>query len=284
MSKARHCVCPSECFIQQHVEWGRRQPFLTANHVGHLHQVVIHDVSQVIGWQFVCTLIKHLVVKNRRVNLHFATNQVIHQHIASWLNLEADHILLAVGNTLFHFLFRHRQRVAHLSACACVILEILHFFTLLVQLFRRIECIVSLVCVQQHLHIFLVDVATLTLSIRSMISSKRNSLVKLDAQPLERLNDIFFRTRYKTSGVCVFDTENQISSMLLRKEVVVEGCAHTANMKRSCWTWCKTHPNLSFCHFVFFSFTICRLMDLPFSDEPVWTAKIMNNCELGVFS
>ena len=102
MGKARHCVLPAKSLIQKHMERSRRQPFLTTNHVGNLHQVVIHDVCQVVSRQFISTLVEHLVVEDTTVNAHIATNQVIHMHITSWLNLKTNHILFAVSNQRIH--------------------------------------------------------------------------------------------------------------------------------------------------------------------------------------
>ena len=53
VGKLGHGVRPSERAIEEHVERGRGQPFLTADDMTDLHQVVIDDVSQVVGGQVI---------------------------------------------------------------------------------------------------------------------------------------------------------------------------------------------------------------------------------------
>ena len=70
--------------------------------MGNLHQMVINDIGQMVRRQLVGTFEEHLVVKNIGLHTHLTTNQVVDQHLLPSLNLETYHILLAVGNQLFH--------------------------------------------------------------------------------------------------------------------------------------------------------------------------------------
>jgi hypothetical protein len=111
-----------------------------------------------------------------------------------------------------------------------VVLEILDFGTLGFQLLGGVEGNVSLVGIQQLLNIFIIDVAALTLTVGTFVTSKGYTLVELDAQPLERLDDIFLGTGYETIGVGVLDTEHQIAAVLLGKQIIIQGSTYTANM------------------------------------------------------
>jgi hypothetical protein len=73
----------------------------------------------------------------------------------------------------------------------------------------------------EALNILLVYFPTFRLTVRAMVSTETHALVKRDAQPFERLQDIFFRTRYKPVGISIFNTKYKISSMLTRKEIIV---------------------------------------------------------------
>jgi len=53
------------------------------------------------------------------------------------------------------------------------------------------------------------------------ISFSVNTLVRDNAAPVECFDDIFFRSRYKTLRVSVFDTDNEISSALFCEEIVI---------------------------------------------------------------
>ena len=95
VSKAGHGVFPSESAIEQHMEWSRRQPLFTTNHVRDVHQVVIYDVRQVIGGELVCAFVEHFVVENRGIDNHITANQVVYVYIFARLDFETYHILVA---------------------------------------------------------------------------------------------------------------------------------------------------------------------------------------------
>ena len=212
------------------MEWGRGQPLLATDDMGDFHQVVVDDVGQVIGRQLVGTLVEHLVIEDVALHTHLTANQVVDQYLLSGFNLETDYVLMAGSHQLFHFLLWKGQRVTHLTTGVGVVLEILDFGTLGFQLLGGVEGDVSLVGIQQLLNIFLIDVAALTLTVGTFVTSEGYTLVELDAQPLERLDDIFLGTGYETIGVGVLDTEHQIAAVLLGKQIIIQGGTYTANM------------------------------------------------------
>ena len=180
MRKLRHRVLPAKSLVEQHMKRCTRQPLLTTDHVRDLHQVVVHDIRQMIGRQLVCTLIEHLVIQDITLHTHLTTDQVVHQHLLTSLDLETYHVLPAVGNHLVHFLFRECQRVAHLTTGMTVILEILNLLTLGLQLLGCVKGDIGLIRVEQLLHIFLIDITTLALAIRTFVAAKRHAFVELD--------------------------------------------------------------------------------------------------------
>ena len=48
-----HRVFPSEITVQQYVKRGTRQPFFTTDHVRHFHQMIVHDIGQMVSGQLV---------------------------------------------------------------------------------------------------------------------------------------------------------------------------------------------------------------------------------------
>jgi hypothetical protein len=54
-----------------------------------------------------------------------------------------------------------------------------------------------------------------------VLTAEAYALVEGDAEPLERLKDILLRTRYKTVGVGVLDTEDEVATMLFCKQIIV---------------------------------------------------------------
>jgi hypothetical protein len=157
------------------------QPFLATDNVRDLHEVVVNDVGKVIGRKLVGTLIEHLVVEDVALDANLTADKVINENLLTRLDLEADNILLAVGNKLVNLLARHTQGVAHLQAGMRIILEVLNLGTLSLKFLRGIECDVCLTVCKKLLDISLVDVAALTLAVRTMVATKADALVELDA-------------------------------------------------------------------------------------------------------
>ena len=196
--EAGHRVCPTESLVEKDMKGCAWQPFLATNDVRHLHQVVVHDVGEMVSWQLVGTLVEHLIVEDTAVDTHFSANDVVHNHVPSRLNQEANHILLAFRNQLLDLFFGESQRVAHLHSGACIVLEILYLSAFGIEFLGCIKGDVGLAVVEKLVNILLVDVPALALAIRPLIASEAHTLVKFDAQPFERLNDVFFRSRHKT--------------------------------------------------------------------------------------
>ena len=196
--------------------------------------------------QLIGTLVEHLVVADVAFYTHLATDEVVDQNLLAGLHLEAHHILLTLGYEAVHLLLGQRQRVAHLTAGVTVVLEVLNLGTLLLQLLRGVEGDVCLAVVQQLLHIFLIDVAALALTVGTLVATKRHTLVKLDAQPLETLNDIFLCPRHEARRVGILDAEYQVAAMLAGKQIIIQCSTHAANMQRTRRTRRKAHSYSSF--------------------------------------
>ena len=248
MCKTRHGIFPTESLIKKYVQRRTRQPLLTTDYMRDFHQVVVYDICQVISWQFISTLIKHLIIQNIAHNLHITTNHIVHVNFLSWFNLETYSILLSVSNQLINLFLRKSQRVAHLHTSMSIILEILDFGTFCFQLLRSIKSNIRLIIIQELLNILLIDITTFTLAIRSMLSTETYTLVKLDTQPLERFQDIFFGSRHETMRICILNTEHQLTSMLASKQIIIQSGTNTANVQCTRWTRGKTHPYFSICH------------------------------------
>ena len=138
-------------------------------------------------------------------------------HFDARFNHETHYILLAVVDATLHFFLREGERVGHLHTCLGIVLEILNLRTLSFKLLRSVECYVSLAVGKKLVDIFLIYGATLTLTIRAVVATERHSLVKLDTEPTERLDDVIFGSRHKAMRVGILDTEHQVAAVLTRE-------------------------------------------------------------------
>ena len=141
-------IRPSERPVKQIVKRQGREPLFSAYHVRYLHQVVIHDVGQMIGRQPVSRFIEHFVVQCRGVHRYLAADKVVHMHLLVFGHHEADDPLVAPFDTRAHFLVGHGQRGRQPASYLIIICEsvapLFRFRTQGIQSLRSIEGIVGI--------------------------------------------------------------------------------------------------------------------------------------------
>ena len=79
-----------------------------------------------------------------------------------------------------------------------------------------------------------------------MGAADADTLVDLDAAPLERLEDILLGTRHETLRVGIFDTKNHRTAVPTREQVVIKRRTYAADMQRPRRAGCEAHPDRSF--------------------------------------
>ena len=226
------CVGPAESLVEQHMERSRREPLLAAYHVGHLHEMVVHDIGQVIGGQVVGALVEHLVVENRGIDGHLAAQQVVHLHVASRLYQESHHVWCAGSHEGLHLPGGKRQGVAHLQAGRRVILEVGSGRAGSLKLGGGVESYVGFPRIEQLLHMGAVDVAALALLVGAVGATLAHTLVDLYAEPGQGFVDILLRSGHESLRVGVLDAENHVAAVAAREEIVIESGADASDVER----------------------------------------------------
>ena len=92
MREARHAVLPAQVFVKQHVQRRGRQPFLAPDHVRDFHQVVVHDVGQMVSGQVVGALVQHFVVQNVGIHRYLSPDHVLNRDGLPRIDLDAHHV------------------------------------------------------------------------------------------------------------------------------------------------------------------------------------------------
>ncbi len=57
------------------MEGRRREPFFTADHMAHLHKMVVDNIGEMICRKIVGTLVKHLVIEDAAIDFHFSSDK-----------------------------------------------------------------------------------------------------------------------------------------------------------------------------------------------------------------
>lgn len=192
--------------------------------------MVVYDVGKVIGGKLVCAFVEHFVVENSGIDDDISANQVVYMDVFTGFDFETYDILVAACNALLHFFCRKGERVAHIAASGCVVLEVGSGFASCVEFFGRIEGNVRFSFSEELIYVFLVDFSAFALTVGAFVSSETYAFIEVDAEPFERFDDVVFSTRYKTRRVGVFDAENKVATVLASEEIVVERGANAANV------------------------------------------------------
>jgi hypothetical protein len=194
------------------MEWGRREPLFATDDMADLHQVVVHNVGKVVSRQVISRLVENLVVKDIRVDNHFATDEIMDVYVDIWFYLETNYILLASSNTSIYLLLAEGEGVDHLLAGAGIVLEVSYFCTFGFELLWGVKGNICVARSEELVHILVVDLAALTLTVWAMVafaiwSVLADTLVDLNAKPSEGLGDIFFGSRNKACRVGILNTK-----------------------------------------------------------------------------
>ena len=86
--------------------------------------MVIHNVGQMIGGQIVGRFVQHFVIQYVGVDGHLAADQVVNGDVPAGFDQDADHVVVAAVQTFLNLLLTQCQRIHHIAARACIVLEI----------------------------------------------------------------------------------------------------------------------------------------------------------------
>ena len=207
--------------------------------------MVIHDVCQVVCRQRIGTLIEHLVVKGRSINLNVTANQVVHLDNLILGHLKTNNPDIATRNALLDLLSRERERCGQLLAYRVVVGEgltlLLSLLAQNIQLLCSIKCIVCPTGLHKLLCVLEIDLTALALAVGSVRATNAYTLIDLNTTPTKRLNYIILGTRHEALRIGILDTQNHLTTVATSKQIVVKCCTNTSHMKGTRRARCKEY-------------------------------------------
>ena len=123
------------------------------------HEMVVNDIGQMVCRKVIGALIQHFIVKDVTFNHNLSTDKVVYNHVASRFYQEPDNIRRSRIKQRFHFLFGHRERIAHAATGRCIILEIGYLGTLSLKFVRCVKRVISLAGINKLFYVSAIDVA-----------------------------------------------------------------------------------------------------------------------------
>ena len=147
MCETRLGLLPSESLVEHVMQRQGRKPLLSADNLCNLHEVVVHDIGEVVSRQFVGSLPEHLVVESVGIHLDMSADKVVHLDDGILGHLEADGPVRCLLQQSLCLLLAEGEGIAELLAGLLVVDEglagCLCSRTLCVKLLRAVESVVG---------------------------------------------------------------------------------------------------------------------------------------------
>ena len=211
--------------IQQNVPGSAGEPLLGAEHVGYLHQVVVHHVGQVVGRETV-GLYNYEIVQDIGLKGYLSPDLVVKADPYVGRNPEPDygHIRITPGPGLIFgqvptsFVVFGRQLFAGL------------LLPHLIQPGRGAVAVVGIALAQQFFGVLMVDVQPLRLEIGAKLTPDLRALVPVKLKPAKALQDRLGGPVHSAALVGVLYADNETAAVMPGEKPVEQGGAYVAHM------------------------------------------------------
>ena len=239
---------PAEGLVEQVVFRRGGEVFRAAHDVADGHQVIVHDVGEVVGRQTV-SLDEHVVIQRVAIHLDVAVEHVVEGCLARGRHVLADDIRLARRNAALG-LFQ-----ADIMQALFVVFVgfALRFGGLAVSLnfFLGAEAAVRAALFDQLPRVLGVEVAALGLDIRAVIAADIRTFVIGQACLTHGLVNQIDRAGHFALLIGIFDAQNELAAVLLGEQIGIQRGAQAAQMQIARWAGGK--PCANFIRHVSFS-------------------------------
>ena len=206
-----------------------RQVFFCPYDVGNVHECIV-EYDAVVVYRNAIGFDNNKIADFIGVERNVAPYEVVKFQCFILWRLYADNIGTTFGQIL---LYRFRCKVRTFAGIdRCFALSHLCFFFGF-QFFRCAEAIIGFAFSQELVRIFFIEVQPFHLTVRAVRTTYVNAFIPVNAQPFQGILNIFFRFARRTFLVRIFDPDDKRATCMLGKQVVKEGRAGTANMKRA---------------------------------------------------
>ena len=217
---------PAECIIQQVVFRCGGQIFATTNNVCDLHQVVIHNVCKVVCGETVC-FHQDLVIQFCVVYCDVAVNNVAECCCTFIRHFLTDYEGFACIQFSLYFFSRQTQTVTVIF-CKGSTFTIFCFQTF--QSFFCTEAVVCFAFFYQFFCVVHVHTHSFGLYIRTEVAAYIGTFIMLQTCHFHCFVDHIYRTFYQSALVCIFDTQDEFTTLRFCDQVFVQCCTQVTNM------------------------------------------------------
>ena len=219
---------PAQCLEDQHVNRCAGQPLLGANDVGHTHVVIVTHRREMIGRQAI-GFQEHLVVQFTGLKHHVSAQHVFHHDAALERGFQThDERFTRSGSSV-------GVSAAEIAVAAVIpaIRGLRRFGSLapLLEFSGRVKSSVRRARFEQRGCVTLMQRRSLGLDVRRGRPADDWTLVWLQTQPSEHLEDAGLRFRVKAGAVGILNAHDERPAVLLGENVVVQRLVSRANVR-----------------------------------------------------
>ena len=109
---------PAECLIEAIVLRRGRQIFISSDHMGNIHQMIVNHIGKIVGWITV-RLDQNHIVKLRVIDRDISVNLIVERRSSFGRHINADHIWLPFCKIRLNFLFAKGQAMLVVDTDLC---------------------------------------------------------------------------------------------------------------------------------------------------------------------
>ena len=218
---------PAECLVQQHLARRVRDVILAADHVRDSHQRVVDDDREVVRGRAVRPQ-QYRIADDVRRDRHRAPHGVVETDISMVRDAEADDRALAGLQA------RARRRGFDPATSAHVARRLTgreRGLSIGLELFLAAETVVGAAVAEQSIGVRPVNGHALRLAIRAMAACAVGSLVPVESQPAQVVQDRPFRFSRRALAVGVLDAQHEPSALSPSEQPVEQRRAGVADVQ-----------------------------------------------------
>src|SRR5947209_3314735 len=211
---------------------------IATNYVGDLHQRVIDD-DDVVVYRHSGRTQNDGVAHNFAGKFDSAVNDVMEANGMLW-NAQADGARFGGSSPALRFggvdgaAFAGVNRLTVLGSGAVA------FF---LQVFLGTEAEIRFVFIEQSLGVCAIDLETVGLPVRAVVTADVGSFVPIEAEPFQVGDELGFKAGFTAVNVGVFDAEDHGAALLAGEEPIEESSTGIADVQMAGRGWCETYAD-----------------------------------------
>ena len=217
---------PSECFIKQIILGCGGKIFTAADNMGDVHQVVIHNIGEVIGREAVC-LHQNLVIQLRIIHGDITINHVMEGGCAAFGHFLANNEGFACGKLCLYLL---RGQMQAMAVIFCEGNALCIGFLQAFQSFLGAEAVIRFALFHQLLCIIHIQTHAFALHIGAVFAADIGAFIMLKPCHFHGFINDIQRALHQTALIGILNTQDEFPTLRFCDEVFIKRSTQVADM------------------------------------------------------